>query len=189
MTTTSTAAGYRFATTSNRMGLWLFILSEAFMFGGLLATRFYLWGNTRPDLDQALGLILTLVLLASSVSMNRSESAIAHGDRPAFLTWLLVTVALGLVFLGGVVGIEWRGHIRPGDGAFGAVLYGLTGMHAFHVLTGILLILAVWRLGRHGHFSADRHWGVEACAVYWHFVDVVWVFFYPALYTLGRPPV
>ena len=67
------------------MGLWLFFVSEAFMFGGLLASRFYLWGNTRPDLDQTLGLIVTSILLISSFFMNRAESAIAHDDRKTFL--------------------------------------------------------------------------------------------------------
>jgi cytochrome c oxidase subunit 3 len=167
------------------MGMWLFIASEVFMFGALFVARFFLWGNTRPDLDQTLGLIITSVLLLSSVSMNRAETAIAHDDRRTFLRWLLLTAAFGIVFLVGVVGIEWRGHIRPSDGAYGAMLYMMTGIHAFHVLSGVILILMIWALGRKGEFSGERHWGVEATAVYWHFVDVVWVFFYPALYLFG----
>ena len=62
----------------------------------------------------------------------------------------------------------------------------MTGMHAFHVLTGLAFIFIAWNLGRKGHFSAERHWGVEACAIYWHFVDLVWIFFYPALYLIGK---
>jgi cytochrome c oxidase subunit 3 len=177
-TATDTLATYRWHTSLNRMGLWLFIASEVFMFGALFVTRFYLWGNTRPHLDQQFGLLITVILLISSVSMNRAETAIAHDDRRTFMRWLLATTALGLIFLGGVVGIEWRGHIRPSDGAYGAVLYMMTGIHA-------LLILMIWYLARKGSFSAERHWGVEATAVYWHFVDVVWVFFYPALYLFG----
>jgi cytochrome c oxidase subunit 3 len=178
-------AAYQAHTRANRIGLWLFFVSESFMFGGLLASRFYLWGSTRPDLDQALGLIVTSVLLLSSFFMNRAESAIAHDDRRTFLTSLLITAALGVVFLIGVVGFEWRGHIRPWDGVFGAVLFGMTGLHALHVLSGVVLIVIIWNLGSKGHFSAERHWGVEATAIYWHFVDVVWVFFYPALYLMG----
>ncbi len=176
---------YKIQTKTNRVGLWLFIVSEAFLFAGLLASRFYLWGNTRPALDQTLGLIVTTILLISSFFMNRAESAIAHGDRETFLNSLLITAALGVAFLIGVVGFEWQGHLKPWDGVYGAVVYGMTGLHALHVVSGVVLILIVWNLGRKGHFSTERHWGVEATAVYWHFIDVVWVFFYPALYLMG----
>jgi cytochrome c oxidase subunit 3 len=182
---TDTLAAYRAQTRVNRIGLWLFFVSEAFMFAGLLASRFYLWGNARPDLDQGLGLVITLLLLLSSFSMNRAESAIAHDDRKTFLTFLLITAVLGTLFLVGVVVFEWGGHIKPWDGVFGAVLFGMTGIHALHVFSGVVLLLIIWNLGRKGHFSADRHWGVEATAIYWHFVDVVWVFYYPALYLMG----
>jgi cytochrome c oxidase subunit 3 len=180
-----TLAVYQEHTRTNRVGLWLFFISESFMFAGLLASRFYLWGNTRPQLDQTLGLILTSVLLLSSFFMNRAESAIAHDDRRAFLTSLLITVGLGTLFLLGVVVFEWGGHISPWDGVFGAVLFSMTGLHALHVLSGIILILLIWNLGRKGNFSTERYWGVEATAIYWHFVDVIWVFYYPALYLMG----
>jgi hypothetical protein len=103
----------------------------------------------------------------------------------------MLTAVLGVTFLVGVVGFEWSGHIQPSHGAYGAVLYGMTGMHALHVLSGVVFILLVWNRGRKGGFSAERHWGVEACAIYWHYVDVVWVFFYPALIDalVGENPV
>jgi cytochrome c oxidase subunit 3 len=63
----------------------------------------------------------------------------------------------------------------------------MTGIHALHVLTGLIFIAIVWNNGRRGHYTVERHWGVEACAIYWHYVDVVWVFFYPALYLIGSP--
>jgi cytochrome c oxidase subunit 3 len=182
---TESLISYRAHTKANRLGMWLFFVSEAFLFGGLLASRFYLWGNTRPELDQTLGLIVTSILLLSSFFMNRAESAIAHDDRETFLSSLLITAALGTLFLIGVVGFEWQGHIKPWDGVFGAILFGMTGLHALHVLSGVVLILILWNLGRKGSFSAERHWGVEATAIYWHFVDVVWVFYYPALYLMG----
>jgi cytochrome c oxidase subunit 3 len=182
---TESLISYRAHTKANRLGMWLFFVSEAFLFGGLLASRFYLWGNTRPELDQTLGLIVTSILLLSSFFMNRAESAIAHEDRETFLNSLLITAALGTLFFIGVVGFEWQGHIKPWDGVFGAILFGMTGLHALHVLSGVVLILIIWNLGRKGSFSAERHWGVEATAIYWHFVDVVWVFYYPALYLMG----
>jgi cytochrome c oxidase subunit 3 len=170
----------------NRVGFWLFFVSEAFLFGGLLASRFYLWGNTRPDLDQTIGLVVTSVLLISSFFMNRAELAIAHGDRKTFLDSLLITGGLGALFLVGVVVFEWGGHIAPWDGVYGAVLFGMTGLHALHVLSGIIAILIIWNIGRHGGYSPESHWGVEATAIYWHYVDVIWVFYYPALYLMGQ---
>ena len=178
-------ASYEERTKRNRLGLWLFLFSEIFLFGAFLAARFYLWGNTRPDLDQTVGLITTSVLLISSFFMNRAETAIGINDRKTFLRSLLITAALGVAFLIGVVGIEWGGHLKPTDGAYGAVFYGMTGLHALHVFSGVILILIIWNRARKGDFSAERHWGVEATAVYWHYVDVVWVFFYPALYLIG----
>jgi cytochrome c oxidase subunit 3 len=185
---TTSLTEYRRKFRVNRIGLWLFFLSEAFLFLGLLVSRFYLWGDTRPDLDQTLGVIVTSILLVSSYFMRRAEVQITHDDRQGFLNSLLITAVLGLLFLVGVVGFEWQGHIRPTDGAFGAVLYGMTGMHALHVLTGVIFILLVWNNGRKGGYSAERHWGVYACAIYWHYVDLVWVFFYPALYLIGTVP-
>jgi cytochrome c oxidase subunit III len=177
----------------NRMGLWLFFLSEIFLFGGLLVTRFYLWGNTRPGLDQTVGLIVTSVLLISSYSMNMAETAIEHGDRPKFLWGLVITAVLGLAFLFGVMIFEWGlfpaiypAEHTPSDGIYGAVIFAMTGMHAIHVVSGVGFIAFVWNMGRKGHFSAERHWGVEACAIYWHYVDLVWIFFYPALYLIGN---
>lgn len=182
---TTLQADYQKELDNNRLGLWLFFVSEAFMFAGLLVTRFYLWGGTRPDLDQTVALAVTSILLLSSFFMNRAEVMIAHDDRQGMMSNLLVTAVLGIAFLIGVIGFEWQGHIRPTDGAYGAVLYGMTGMHALHVVSGIVFILIVWNNGRKGSYSANRHWGVHACALWWHYVDLVWVFFYPALYLIG----
>ncbi|MCG8347811.1 MAG: cytochrome c oxidase subunit 3, partial [Chloroflexales bacterium] len=159
-----------------RLGLWLFIISDGFMFAGLFVTRFYLLGGTRPELDQALGLLVTTVLLLSSFFMNRAETMIAHGDQKGFLRGILLTMLLGLGFFIGVVAIEWpqaAQHIGgPGESAMASVFYMMTGMHAFHVITGIIFLLVVYLNGRKGMFSAERHIAVEACANYWHFVDV-----------------
>ncbi len=168
-----------------RVGLWLFFVSEVFLFGSLLLIRFSAWGATRPDLDQQLGLLVTSILLASSYFMNRAEVAIARDDRVNFIIGLVWTIILGIAFLVGVVGFEWQGELRPGDGIYGAILFGMTGLHAFHVLSGVVLNLLILSRGLRGRFSGDDHFMVEAAAIYWHFIDVVWVFFYPALYLMG----
>lgn len=182
----SDLASYRHRLGINRLGLWLFLLSDLFMFGGLMVARAALWGNTRPELNMKLGLLVTSILLASSFFMNRAETAMAHDDRKEFYRDILVTMGLGLVFLVGVIGFEWRiAPFKPSDNIYGAVFYMMTGMHALHVLSGIIFLGIVGNNARHGHYSAERHWAVEAAAVYWHFVDVVWIFFYPALYLIG----
>jgi len=179
-------SSYTYKTGTNRLGLWLFIVSDTFVFIGLLVSRFYLLGNTRPHLEQTLGLIVTAVLLVSSFFMNRAETAIEHGDQKTFLQGTLITLILGVAFLIGVVGVEWQlAPFGPGDGVVGAVFYMMTGMHAFHVLTGVIFLGIVYRNGRKGLYSAEKHWQVEAATVYWHFIDVVWIFFYPALYLIG----
>jgi cytochrome c oxidase subunit 3 len=176
-----------YKTATNRLGLWLFLLSDSFVFGGLLVIRFGLMGLSRPELDQVLGLGVTSMLLVSSFFMNRAETAIANNDRKQFLVSLGITILLGIIFLVGVVGVEWRiAHFGPADGPQGAVFYGLTGFHAFHVFTGVVFLLIVFRNGMKGLYSAEKHWAVEASAVYWHFVDVVWIIFYPALYLIGE---
>jgi cytochrome c oxidase subunit 3 len=94
---------------------------------------------------------------------------------------------LGTLFLIGVVGVEWQiAPFGPADGAAGSVFYTMTGFHALHVLSGVIFLAIVYRNGRKGLYTAERHWAVEAAAVYWHFVDVAWVFFYPALYLIGK---
>ncbi len=181
-----TGHDYAYRTATNRLGLWLFFISDSFVFGGLMVTRFYLLGNHRPHLEQWLGLVVTTVLLISSFFMNRAEVQISKGNRKGFITNTIITMVLGIGFLAGVVGVEWQtAPFGPGDGAQGAVFYMMTGMHAFHVLTGVVLLGIVLRNGIRGRFTAENHFGVEAAANYWHFVDLVWIFFYPALYLIG----
>lgn len=179
---------YEYKSGTNRIGLWLFLVSDSFVFGGLMVMRMNLLGLTHPHLDQTLGLIVTGVLLVSSFFMNRGETLMANGDRKGFITNTLITFVLGLGFLIGVVFVEWPNAmhegITPGSGPAGAAFYMMTGMHAFHVLTGLIFLLVVLNNARKGLYD-EKHYPVEAAAVYWHFVDVVWIFFYPALYLIG----
>ena len=182
------SAGYKTATS--RLGLWLFLLSDSFVFGGLAAARFNLLGLTRPALNQLLGLAVTSILLLSSFFMNRAETSMANGDRRGFLIAIAATLVLGLAFVAGVLGVEWPSAIAegvtPSASAGGAIFFMMTGMHALHVVTGLAFLGIVMRNGSRGLYSPDKHWAVEAAAVYWHFVDVVWIFFYPALYLVGK---
>lgn len=164
-----------------RVGLWLFFFSESVLFGLFLSARFFLEGIQAEHLDQALGLGITIVLLLSSVTAYTAETAIEH-DRRGLATWgLILTILLGLVFAAGV-GIEWSTAHFSRHEAFGTVFFSMTGLHASHVVSGIgLLVLALIQLMR-GRFNSKDHWPLSGVVMYWHFVDVVWVFYYPALY-------
>ena len=181
-------ASYDYKAGTNRLGLWLFLISDAFVFAGLMIMRINLLGLTRPALNQTLGLAVTAILLISSFFMNRGETMIHNGNRQGFLRNTVVTFVLGLGFLLGVVLVEWRlaihEGITPGSSPAGAAFFMMTGMHAFHVFTGLILLAIVWVNGRKGLYDV-KNYPVEAAAVYWHFVDVVWIFYYPALYLIG----
>jgi cytochrome c oxidase subunit III len=183
------AATYGYLTGNNRLGLWLFLISDAFLFLGLLVSRFYLLGTGfRPDVDQVVGLAVTVMLLVSSFFMNRADLAARFGDTRRFLNSTLITLILGTLFLIGVVGVEWQiAHFGPADGPAAALFFAMTGFHALHVLSGVIFLAIIYFNGRKGLYTPERHWPVEAAAVYWHFVDVVWIFFYPALYLIGSP--
>ncbi|MBI4277611.1 MAG: heme-copper oxidase subunit III [Armatimonadetes bacterium] len=187
MSTHSAARVHYDRLSLRRLGLWLFILSESFLFFAFLSSRYYVLGIYRPEhLNQALGLIITCILLLSSLTAYRAEVSVAHGDRERFLRNTLATIGLGLLFLVGV-GIEWVEAFAyfPPQQRFGTVFFSLTGLHAFHVLSGLVLLVFVWLHGRRGRFSAAHYWAVEGSVKYWHFVDVAWVFIYPTLYLVS----
>jgi cytochrome c oxidase subunit 3 len=170
-------SSYKFKSESNRLGLWLFIISDAFVFAGLLVSRFYLFQGERPELNQ---------VLTSSFFMYRADTDIQNGNVKGFTRNILVTIILGVLFLLGVVGLEWpTAPFSVGENAMASVFFTMTGMHALHVLTGVIFLYIVYRNGKRGLYNEERHFPVEAAAIYWHFVDVVWVFFYPALYLMG----
>jgi cytochrome c oxidase subunit 3 len=169
----------------NRFGLWLFLISDGALFAIFAASRFYIAGTAiDPHLNQVLGLAITSLLLLSSFSAYRAETAFSHGNTSHGRAMLLATVLMGLLFFGGVV-YEWSIAEFTTAEAYGTAFFSMTGMHAFHVVTGILLLLVIWARSANGQFSGGRKaWPVGAAVIYWHFVDVVWVFFYPTLYLL-----
>lgn len=178
---------YKARENRNRLALWLFVISELFLFGGIMVARVVLWGETRPHLEQGPALVLTVALLLSSFFMNRAELGMKFGDQKTFERSILVTIALGTLFLVGVLAVEWPlSGLSAAEDAYGAVFFLMTGMHAFHVLTGVIFLSLVYRNGKKGLYSTEKHWAVEAAAIYWHFVDVVWIFYYPALYLIGK---
>jgi cytochrome c oxidase subunit 3 len=171
---------------TNRLGLWLFIASETFLFSAVIAARFYLLGfETDEALNQPLGLLITSILLLSSLTAYLAEAFAATDDQRGFRRFTSATIVLGSVFVVGVA-FEWAeafDHFPP-QTLFGTVFFTLTGLHAFHVVTGVIALGTIRWTGRDGRYGPDAHWPVEAVVKYWHFVDVIWVFVYPTLYLL-----
>jgi cytochrome c oxidase subunit 3 len=171
----------------NRLGLWLFLLSESFLFAALITSRYFLQRLHRPEeLNQLLGLALTFVLVTSSLSAYMAEMFAARGDQKRFLWSLRATIVLGVLFLVGV-GFEWNEafqHFGPETG-FGTIFFTMTGVHSFHVITGLIALAVVYGLGRNGRFTGGNYWAVEGTVKYWHFVDVAWIFIFPTLYLVN----
>ena len=178
-----------------RYGMMLFIASEVMFFVAFFWAFFdrALYPNdgvwppegiiTFAPFD--LPLINTLVLLLSGCTVTWAHHALQHGNRRDFMAGLGITVLLGMLFTG-LQALEYS-HAPFGftDGVYPSVFYMATGFHGFHVLVGTLFLAVCWVRGRAGHFTQTQHFGFEAAAWYWHFVDVVWLFLFAAIYWWG----
>ncbi|MCA1812420.1 MAG: cytochrome c oxidase subunit 3 [Halobacteriales archaeon] len=186
--------------TGMRNGWWgvlFFLGTEVMLFSALFATYF----NHRAAAGAGFGLnpegqfyladavvktgINTVILLLSGVTCHFAHTAIRRGDQQKLKLWLVATIALGAVFIGGQV-VEYLSlaseGLRVQSGTFGATFYMLTGTHGAHVLGGLgVLSICAWRAFQ-GQFDQKRHVAVEVSAIYWHFVDVVWVLLYAVVY-------
>jgi cytochrome c oxidase subunit 3 len=159
--------------------LWLFFVSETFLSG-----RFFLAGVDRPHVNQLLGLGITTILLFSSLTAYMAEVSIQKNDRAAFQGYLLATIVLSVIFFLGVV-YEWSTAEFSRKDPYGTAFFSMTGLHATHVISGVVMLSMVYAMGLRGYFSAKSHWGVEAIVKRWRFVDVVWGVFYPVLYLIN----
>lgn len=132
--------------------------------------------------------INTALLLSSGVTITIAHHALQHGQRSKTIAFMWLTVLLGIVFLG-VQGFEYAHaysdlNLKMSSGIYGSTFYMLTGFHGFHVLVGMLMLLFITLRLQKGHFTADKHFGFEGAAWYWHFVDVVWLGLYILVYWL-----
>ena len=132
--------------------------------------------------------INTALLLTSGVTLTIAHHALREGKRGTTIMWMWATVLLGLIFLF-VQGYEYFHaysdlNLKLSSGAYGSTFFMLTGFHGFHVLIGMLMLLFITIRLMKGHFTADRHFGFEGAAWYWHFVDVVWLGLYILVYWL-----
>lgn len=139
--------------------------------------------NPIPAFD--LPLLMTMILLLSGCTATWAHHAILKNDQKGFIEALGYTVLLGFVFLGFQVYEYVHAHFGFTDGIFASTFYMATGFHGFHVFVGTIFLLVCWLRAKKGHFTAERHFGFEAAAWYWHFVDVVWLFLFIAIYWWG----
>ncbi|HML97741.1 MAG TPA: cytochrome c oxidase subunit 3 [Tepidiformaceae bacterium] len=186
--------------SNGMLGFILFIASEVMFFGGLFAAYFiaradaaewppeYLLtpeqvaAGVKLEVEFALPLIATIVLVLSSVTIQLGVWSIQKGDRTALVRWLIVSVVLGLVFLTAQLYDYSQLPFRADDTVYGTTFYTLTGFHGAHVAGGVIFMMVVLARSMAGQFSAARHEAVEACSFYWHFVDVVWIALFTVLY-------
>ncbi len=170
----------------NRLGLWLFIISDISFFVALISSRFFVYGVVTPDdINQYLGLGLTILLLTSSLTAYRSEIAAKNQNFEEAQRNILYTIIMGILFIIGV-GFEWdlafhHESTQPSS-PYGTILFTLTGVHAFHVISGILIFVFVYF---NNPSSKNNYWKIEASAKWWHLVDLAWVAIYPTLYLIN----
>ena len=181
--------------TNQKLGMWLFLASEVMLFGSLFSSYALLrsgavsWPDQSSIVNVRLASLNTLVLIASSVAILRSASALRGGHAGACRRLMAVTAALGIVFLA-IKGIEYRGELgaglRPATSNFLGLYFVMTSLHAFHVACGVLVNLflcgpGIAMMRRDPARFAGR---VEAAALYWNFIDVIWILMFVTLYLL-----
>jgi cytochrome c oxidase subunit 3 len=190
--------------TASRIGMWLFLATEVLLFGALfIAYAVYLgkytWQFTSgsAELSIPIGAVNTLVLLTSSLTMALSIAALARGNKGLSIKLMLATVGCALIFLV-VKAFEWSGkyasglwpgetrleYLDQGEKTFFSMYYVMTGLHALHVIVGAALILWVLKRVLNGRTNPGRMAFIENTGLYWHLVDLVWIFLFPLFYLI-----
>ncbi|MFB3817144.1 MAG: cytochrome c oxidase subunit 3 family protein [Candidatus Methylomirabilales bacterium] len=193
---------------ASALGMWIFLATEVMFFGGLFAGYVVYrgaypeaWAEGSRHLDITLGAVNTVVLIGSSLTMALAVRSAQIGRRGGQLLFLLLTILLGSVFLG-IKAIEYgekfREHLVPGtsfrwEGSdpqhvqlFYSFYFAMTGMHALHMVVGVGLLAVLLLMARRGRFSPAYYTPVEIVGLYWHFVDIVWIYLFPLLYLVDR---
>jgi cytochrome c oxidase subunit 3 len=190
------------------LGMWVFLVTEVMFFGGLLVAYLLYrvwypeaWAEGSLDLDIRLGGFNTVVLIASSLTMALAVRSAQIGAQRATVRWLLGTMALGTTFLvvkyfeyaekfelrhvPGTNFVYEGPHARQVE-IFFSLYFGLTGLHALHMVVGVSLLSVICWMAWRRRFSPDWYTPVEISGLYWHFVDIVWIFLFPLLYLVDR---
>ena len=174
------------------VGMVVWLASELMFFSGLFAAWFTLranaeggvWPPEGVELETARTAAATVVLLASSLTMHLAVVAARREDRSGSVRWLVVTVAMGALFIANQAWEYAEAPFQIGSHAYGSIFYLMTGFHGLHVIGGLLFLLVIAGVvGGRSRAPAERT--VEMAAYYWHFVDVVWVAMFTVVYLVG----
>jgi cytochrome c oxidase subunit III len=178
-----------------KLGIWCFLATEVLLFGGLF-TAYTVFRISAPEmfhteylkLNRLFGAVNTVVLICSSLTVALGIAAIRQGKQRMLKVCLILTLLLAAAFLG-VKYAEYSEHIAvgelPGTNNFFSLYYMMTGLHAIHVFAGMAALTAMLVMAYRGKFSAGCHNPVEITGLYWHFVDLVWIYLFPMLYLIG----
>ena len=177
-------------------GFVLFLLSDCILFGSLIFAYVYLrdsapaWppylaGHQLQWFDTSFAAFNSIVLFGSGVTMHFALENWKHLHREKFFDWLIATIVLGLAFLGGQAH-EWSGVLAEGitwsNTTMGSAFFCLTGLHGLHVFIGTVFLTILGLQARHGVYTGNKYMGLIAGTLYWHFVDVIWVFLFFLFY-------
>ena len=176
-----------------KLAMWVFLGSECLLFGGLIST--YLLYKTRGNgrtlptdvFDIPFTSVSSFVLLMSSLTMVLALSAVTRGEVEAGRTWLLATALLGGVFIGGQI-YEFTAFVREGvaftTNPASSAFFTLTGFHGVHVSLGIVMLMSLFVASLKGKLTQRNAETVEIVGLYWHFVDIVWIFIFTVIYLI-----
>jgi heme/copper-type cytochrome/quinol oxidase subunit 3 len=191
---TGLTVGPAFSIPTKKLAMWLFIIADTMTFAAcLLAYGFLRNGSLdwpRPFHNITNVALMTFILLTSSLTMLFGLRSARGGDKTAAFRWTMVTAALGIAFAGLHIR-EWLQLINEGmtlfknpwgNGLFGASFFSVTGLHLTHVTGGVIALIAVGTRYKRGRYNADD---IEVLSLYWHFVDLVWMFVVPLVYLLN----
>jgi cytochrome c oxidase subunit 3 len=192
---------------ASTLGMWLFLVTEIMFFGGMF-TSYIVYRTLHPEgfveasheLNLTMGAINTAVLICSSLTMVLAVRAAQLSERKSIVMYLILTMLLGTVFLG-IKAVEYHekyvNHHIPGfsfhfDGPnapyaemFFFLYFAMTGLHATHMIIGLVLLAILTVRAARGRFNAEYNTPIDLTGLYWHFVDIVWIFLFPLLYLLG----
>jgi cytochrome c oxidase subunit III len=173
------------------LGVLLFIISEAMLFGSFFTAYFFIrvvqdtpWPPDPFEFPVAVATMNTIILMSSSFTMHYALHSIKRGNRIGLQVGLATTFLMGFVFLATQINEYFKAGFAIHDGAFASVFYGLTGLHGAHVFVGLTLLAVANIRTLRGHFNPKAHMGVEVTGIYWHFVDVMWIIVFSTVYVL-----
>lgn len=184
------AVGYE----SAKLGMWLFLATELLLFGGLF-TAYTIFRAKYPamfeeqhlELNKTLGALNTVILIFSSLTMAMGVTCIQRGNRKLLTILLAITILCGLIF-GFNKYLEYSAkfhhHIYPSTSIFFALYFMMTGLHMLHVLAGVITLTVLLVLNVRGKFSETYNSPVEIGGLYWHLVDLIWIYLFPLLYLI-----